>query len=121
MARCQSATVFNSHSQQFQTSFTSGGGQTPYAVTKYKKRSDTSALRIFFTAMTHTNFNAKCMHVFVIINDQPCRDPYSIESSIREWQYAGGNDRAPPENNPFAGKFLWFQLKNLVLASSINS
>ena len=87
-------TVFNTEQFSFASSYGNAFGYSPYFARKYKKRSDTSTLRIYWGGYIGWQFNYACIRLKFFINDQECQDPYPIETGFFQGYHQYGWDRA---------------------------
>ena len=86
-------TVFNTEQFSFYSSHANALTYTPYFARKYKKRSDTSTLRIYWGGYIGWEFNYACIRLKFFINDQECQDPYPIETGFFQGnQMTGANE-----------------------------
>ena len=113
-ARCQSMTVFNTDTAPNCCVWYNSWGNTHWPVWKYKKRSDTSTLRIMWEGYLGYEFQEGCIRSEIWINDEKCQDPYPIEVGFFHKSQAGGWSRAESGDRFLQSEFDFSNLLTLL-------
>ena len=104
-ARCQSMTVFNTDTAPNCCVWYNSWGNTHWPVWKYKKRSDTSTLRIMWEGFVGYEFQDGCVRSEIWINDEKCQDPYPIEVGFFHKSQSSGYSRGETGDRFMQSKF----------------
>ena len=106
--RCQSLTVFNTDTSPSCCYWSNSWGNSPWTVWKYKKRSDTSTLRVLWQGYVGWEFHMACIAFEIWINDEKCQDPYPIEAEFFQSEQGSGYGRTESGTRFMQGKTALF-------------